>query len=75
MGLAMADLFAKWSEVVKVLEEGGVSLASPVHALEGALSIRYGELLMKETKRHLHARANVECTRLGDRRPLPLHKP
>ena len=45
-GLTMADLSAKWKDVVNALDRAGVNVTNPEHALEGALSIRYAELRM-----------------------------
>lgn len=39
-GLTMAELSAKWSDVVEALEGVGVKITNPDHALEGALCIR-----------------------------------
>lgn len=41
-GLTWAELFAKWTSVVETLKAEGVEVVNPGHALEGALSIRYG---------------------------------
>lgn len=40
-GITLAELSAKWSDVVQVLEADGVKVVNPGHALEGALCIRY----------------------------------
>lgn len=40
VGLTLAELSSKWSEVVETLREDGVDVINPGHALEGALSIR-----------------------------------
>lgn len=39
-GLTMAELSAKWSDVVEALKGDGVAVTNPDHALEGALCIR-----------------------------------
>lgn len=39
-GLTMAELSAKWSDVVEALKGDGVQVINPDHALEGALCIR-----------------------------------
>lgn len=39
-GLTLAELSAKWSNVVETLKGDGVKVINPDHALEGALSIR-----------------------------------
>lgn len=44
-GPTLADLSAKWSDVVDALERVGVKVVNPDHALEGALSIRYAQCL------------------------------
>ncbi|CAN0315441.1 unnamed protein product [Ectocarpus sp. 6 AP-2014] len=50
-GLTRADLSTKWNDVVAALEEDGVSIVNPDHALEGALLIREheGSLVRHET--------------------------
>eukprot|EP00752_Nemacystus_decipiens_P012981 g11487.t1 len=39
-GITLAELSAKWNDVVELLERDGVNVVNPDHALEGALSIR-----------------------------------
>lgn len=39
-GLTLADLSARWNDVVEALETSNVKIINPDHALEGALSIR-----------------------------------
>lgn len=41
-GLTLAELLAQWKGVVHALENDGVSVTNPAHAMEGALSIRCG---------------------------------
>lgn len=41
-GITRVELSAKWDGVVNALKRGGVNVTNPDHALEGALSIRYG---------------------------------
>ncbi|CAN0350489.1 unnamed protein product [Ectocarpus sp. 6 AP-2014] len=50
-GITWADLSANWKGVVQALEEDGVTVMNPDHALEGALSIREyeGSLVRHET--------------------------
>lgn len=43
-GLTMAELSAKWSDVVEALDGEGVKVTNPEHAMEGALCLRYAEL-------------------------------
>ncbi|CAN0097652.1 unnamed protein product [Ectocarpus sp. 12 AP-2014] len=50
-GLTLADLYAKWDDIVATLKEYGVTVINPYHALEGALLIRehQGSLVRHET--------------------------
>ena len=41
-GITVEELSAKWKETVRELAKREITATNPEHALEGALSIRYG---------------------------------
>ena len=57
-GITVAELTAKWGDVVEALEEDGVEVTNPGHALEGALSVRYAEFVSW----HVHLPLSTCCT-------------
>lgn len=66
-GLTLADLSAKWRDVVYALEREGVNVTNPEHALEGALSIRYAEpcilAVPYSVVQQIHARPAIHMVR------------